>query len=118
MPLPLNSPEACRGSRSNVELIIDASGEGADPETEEFLSAPTHSAGVVEIEQGTAVFGPQGIARRRLEWRDLEGDGRYLIDAQHPPTASGAGARQVREMIDIEIAQVVQVIDDERGQLR
>jgi len=130
-------PECPRGSRGNVELTTLTPDDAAETDmdysygrsridfnqldnsptrrTQEFLAVPSLSAGVIEIEQGTSTFGPQGIARRQLEWRDLEDDGRYIIDG-HPPTATAADAARVKELINVEISVVIQSIREERGQ--
>lgn len=131
-------PECPRGCRGNVELTTLTPDDATEPDmdyaygrsridfnqldnsptrrTQEFLAAPMHSAGVIEIEQGTSAFDPQGITRRRLEWRDLEDDGRYIVDEQQPPTALAADRARVKELINVEIAVVIQAIRDERGQ--
>jgi hypothetical protein len=130
-------PECPRGSRGNLELATLTTDNAAEPDMDysygrsridfnqlddsptyrarEFLTAPAHSTGVIEIEQGASDFGPQGITRRRLEWRDLEDDGRYIIDGQHPPIATAADATRVRDLINVEIAVVIHAIRDERG---
>ncbi|WP_216911455.1 ESX secretion-associated protein EspG [Nocardia noduli] len=79
-----------------------------------FLDVPLKSRGTLEIEQGRSLFGPRGMTRHRLEWRDLEDDGRYLVDDQHPPLAVAADRARLISMINIRVAAIVRAIKDER----
>ncbi|MFE1593223.1 ESX secretion-associated protein EspG [Nocardia sp. NPDC058705] len=79
-----------------------------------FYAAPGLCAGTIEIIQGSSIFGPRGISRFLLGWRDLEDDGRYVIDDRHPPTATAADRKQLTRMINARIAEVVRAIKDER----
>ncbi|WP_308166834.1 ESX secretion-associated protein EspG [Nocardia albiluteola] len=130
-------PECPRGGRGNLELPTPTPDHATEPDmdysygrsridfnqledsptrrAQEFLAAPAHSTGIIEIEQGASAFGPQGITRRRLEWRDLDDDGRYIIDGRHPPIATAADATRVKDLINVEIAVVIHAIRDERG---
>ncbi|MFE3222501.1 ESX secretion-associated protein EspG [Nocardia sp. NPDC059228] len=79
----------------------------------DFLAAPTPSQGTIEVVQGRSRFGPRGIARYRLQWRDLEDDGRYVIIGEHPPVAAAADRRRLVQVLEDHIAEVVQVMADE-----
>ncbi|AYF77055.1 ESX secretion-associated protein EspG [Nocardia yunnanensis] len=81
--------------------------------TAEFLSAPVSRRGAIEVVQGRSRFGPRGITRHQLEWRDLVGDGRYLITADQPPVAVPADRRRVIEELETRIAEVGLAIADE-----
>ncbi|WP_067561612.1 ESX secretion-associated protein EspG [Nocardia acidivorans] len=80
-----------------------------------FLAAPHVRAGVIEVIQGQSKFGPRGILRHRLDWRDLEEDGRYLIADGTPRTAFSADTNRMTSLINSRIADVVRAIKDERG---
>ncbi|WP_040804457.1 ESX secretion-associated protein EspG [Nocardia concava] len=79
----------------------------------EFLAAPASTMGTIDVVQGRSRFGPRGITRHRLRWRDLAEDGRYLITADHPPIALPADRRRVVAEVELRIAEVVLVLTDE-----
>ncbi len=97
-----------RRSRSH-EDVDDA--ERDDLET--FRTANRVGAGVIEVAQGRSRFGPRGMARREIEWTDLESDGRYVI-AGAPRRATPVGDDGMRAVLDGEIAEIVAAIKDER----
>lgn len=86
----------------------------AEQRSAAFLAAPAERVGTVHIEQGSSIYGPRGIARFQLEWRDLVDDGRYLIRDSDPPMAVAADSKVLTGVINSKIAQVVRVIKDER----
>ncbi|WP_227998541.1 ESX secretion-associated protein EspG [Nocardia australiensis] len=127
-------PEAPAGTGSGIVLVPDrrAPGDATDysygrsrifdsPEesvrstSAQFLDRPASTVGAIEIRQGDSRFGPRGVVRRRLHWRDVIDDGRYAITTDTPPTASGVDARRLTAMINIELATVVRAIRDERA---
>ncbi|MEV6771251.1 ESX secretion-associated protein EspG [Nocardia sp. NPDC051030] len=80
----------------------------------DFLAVPATTAGTIDVVQGHSVFGPRGIVRYRLGYRDVQGDGRYLITNDVPPVATSADRRRVSTAIDTLISEVLIAIDDER----
>lgn len=80
----------------------------------QFLAGTVASTGTVDIVQGRSLFGPRGVVRYRLEWRDLVDDGRYVIADQHPPVATATDRKRLVTMINTRIAAVVHSIKDER----
>ncbi|MFB8002142.1 ESX secretion-associated protein EspG [Nocardia sp. NPDC056000] len=79
----------------------------------EFLAAPAVSRGIIEVVQGHSRFGPRGITRHQLRWRDLVEDGRYLITGDFPPVAAPADRRRMITDLDTRIAAVLEAIEDE-----
>ncbi|APB01563.1 ESX secretion-associated protein EspG [Nocardia seriolae] len=79
----------------------------------EFLAAPAPSMGAIDVVQGRSRFGPRGITRHHLEWRDLDADGRYVVTAEHPPVAMPADRRRMITTLETVIAEVVLAIADE-----
>lgn len=79
-----------------------------------FLAAPVSCVGTIDVEQGSSIYGPRGITRRRMDWRDLVDDGRYLVREADTPIAAPAGTELLKGAINALIAQVVRVIKDER----
>ncbi|WP_227998543.1 ESX secretion-associated protein EspG [Nocardia australiensis] len=96
--------------RSHVLESFDRS--GADHSTS-FLDLPTSRVGTIDVIQGRSRFGPRGITRHRLEWRDVRDDGRYVIDDRTPPVAVGADASRLIGTINSRVAAVIRAIKDE-----
>lgn len=118
-------PEVGAGCRGRVELadLEDHSVEDgwSDPDyrgvaerSEAFRSAPATTVGQIEIGQGSSRFGPRGVSRRLLEWRDLVDDGRYVID-DNRTVAVPADRNQLRVMINNGIGTIIGMIEDENG---
>ncbi|WP_378740797.1 ESX secretion-associated protein EspG [Nocardia brasiliensis] len=83
--------------------------------SDRFLGAPVTTIGSIEIIQGRSRFGPRGIARYRLGWRDLVDDGRYVTVFTAPPVAVPADTSRMTALLNAEIIKVIQTIKDERG---
>ncbi|MFE3188742.1 ESX secretion-associated protein EspG [Nocardia sp. NPDC059240] len=79
----------------------------------EFLAAPAPSMGTIDVVQGRSRFGPRGVTRHHLEWRDLDADGRYVVTAEQPPVAVPADRRRMITTLESVIAEVVLAIADE-----
>lgn len=79
----------------------------------EFLSVPTPSVGTIEVVQGHSRFGPRGITRHLVQWRDLADDGRYVVTGENPPVAAAADRRRMVATLDTRITEVVLAIADE-----
>ncbi|WP_196054491.1 ESX secretion-associated protein EspG [Nocardia aurantiaca] len=79
----------------------------------DFLAVPAPSMGTIDVVQSRSRFGPRGIARYRLQWRDLEDDGRYVVTGEHPPVAAAADRRRLVTTLNAHIAEVLQVMADE-----
>ncbi|WP_225726877.1 MULTISPECIES: ESX secretion-associated protein EspG [unclassified Nocardia] len=80
-----------------------------------FHSTPVDSVGLIEIVQGRSRFGPRGITRYHLGWRDLVGDGRYVTVFDTPPVAVAADGGRMTALLNAEIIKVVRTIRDERA---
>ncbi|MGK8511922.1 ESX secretion-associated protein EspG [Nocardia asiatica] len=125
-------PEAEPGKRADIVLAAETEDEHLDYDygasvvrdsfegsvhdrSTEFLTAPAVRFGFIDVIQAQSIFGPRGMTRHRLKWRDLEGDGRYVIDDRHPPVATAADKRRLVSVINTRVAEVVRAIKDERG---
>ncbi|MFI1915061.1 ESX secretion-associated protein EspG [Nocardia sp. NPDC020380] len=98
-------------------VIADTFEDSMSHRSKKFLAEKPACMGTVEVIQGHSTFGPRGIIAHRLQWRDLEDDGRYIIRDQQPYTATGADSSRFTTAINIYVAAVVQAIKDERGTL-
>ncbi|WP_406265593.1 ESX secretion-associated protein EspG [Nocardia sp. NBC_00881] len=99
--------------RSRVEQATFENSVGQ--RSQRFLESSLSVIGAIEIIQGRSRFGPRGVTRHVLQWRDVEGDGRYVIAVQNPLAAVAADRKRLTAMINTKIAEVVRVIKDEGG---
>ncbi|MEV6771244.1 ESX secretion-associated protein EspG [Nocardia sp. NPDC051030] len=87
---------------------FDSFEETAESRSLRFLSLPADQTGAMQILQGRSKYGPRGVAESTLVWRDLPGDGRYLIDLDTPTrTAVGVDARKLTAHIDGVIGRIL-----------
>jgi len=75
--------------------------------------APRTTVGIIEVRQGRSKFGPEGLRVKRLFWEDHPGDGRYLIDLDPPLAAIGIDADGLRQRIDLGVAEMLRMVQDE-----
>jgi hypothetical protein len=108
------SDEAALDYSYGRSAVQDSFSDTVAERAERFLNTPAPSMGSIEIIQGRSIFGPRGITQHRLEWRDLEDDGRYVVDDQHPPVATAVGRERLISLINTRIVEVVRAIKDER----
>jgi EspG family len=94
--------------------VTDSFDDAVTDRAQRFLDTAPECTGTIEIVQGRSIFGPRGMTRHRLEWRDLADDGRYVIDDQHPPVATAVDTTKLVAMINTRIAAIVRAIKDER----
>ncbi|MEV6771289.1 ESX secretion-associated protein EspG [Nocardia sp. NPDC051030] len=121
-------PAAGRGSRGDIGLTsndqdldhdfgrsaISAPSDTAVSRTKEFLKAPATSAGEIHIVQGSSVFGPRGITRHLVRFRDLAEDGRYAV-TENPEQALAVDEARFTSVLNSYIAAVIRTIKEERG---
>lgn len=81
---------------------------------EQFLNSPATGQGRITVVQGYSRFGPRGISRHGLDWRDLREDGRYVISLSDPLIATPADRTRLSAAISEATAAVVAAIRDER----
>ncbi|MEG8180157.1 ESX secretion-associated protein EspG [Nocardia terpenica] len=94
--------------------VADSFEESAPGRAARFLRAPAVTIGTIAVVQGWSRFGPRGIVRREIGWRDIEEDGRYAIAPDTSSAVVGVTTDRLRTMINTEIAVVVGAIKDER----
>ncbi|MEU7764902.1 ESX secretion-associated protein EspG [Nocardia sp. NPDC049190] len=95
-------------------FVHDSFDDTAEQQADKFLRATTTGQGMIVIAQGMSRFGPRGMTRKQMFWRDLDGDGRYAITAANPPVAVAADAKRLTMLVNSGIAEVVKAIKDER----
>jgi hypothetical protein len=94
--------------------VLDSYDEPESTRSESFLTQPASCIGTIDVVQGTSRFGPRGITRYTMEWRDLIGDGRYMIDDAHPSVAVAVDSHGLVSMINYRVGGVIRAIKDER----
>lgn len=97
--------------RSSVRDVIDTS-PGRDTD---FAAAAADLAGTITVQQGVSRFGPRGISTVHLHWRDLTGDGRYVVVPGNPATVVPADRGRLTSLVDAQIAEIVRAIRDDRA---
>ncbi|KQY33243.1 hypothetical protein ASD42_15300 [Nocardia sp. Root136] len=95
--------------------LVHDTGDDSAAVGAEFLRESDDLAGTIEIEQGWSRFGPRGILRLYLVWRDVVDDGRYVIVPGTPPRVVPADRRRLVSLINAQIAEVVRAIKDDRA---
>lgn len=81
---------------------------------ERFLRLPTAMEGTIGVVQGSSRYGPRGLTRRVLRWRDVLGDGRYVITGDPPAAATPVDAKRLTAAVNNAVAHIVASIRDER----
>lgn len=84
-----------------------------------FLNLPATHCGTVRLTQGRSKFGPRGrISVSRL-WRDLPGDGRYVIPLEESdPVAVGVGSAGLIDWIETEAEHILERMNDHQEEER
>ncbi|MFE5479008.1 MULTISPECIES: ESX secretion-associated protein EspG [unclassified Nocardia] len=111
----LDEPADDQLDHSYGRSLVQHYDDDAAVRTLTFQQAPLDRDGFIDIEQGWSRFGPRGIVRLRLGWRDLTDDGRYVLVPGTPRVAVGADRRRVVSLINTQIAEVVRAIRDDRA---
>ncbi|WP_019926178.1 ESX secretion-associated protein EspG [Nocardia sp. BMG111209] len=116
--VPSQGPDAMDHGYGRSGLWDSAAAEHSGAASaERLLRIVPDRVGLVEIAQGITSFGPRGRTVRRLEWRDLPDDGRYVVSPGPPVTVTGADRRGLIAAINAETAVVVRAIRDEKSSI-
>ncbi|MEC3920341.1 ESX secretion-associated protein EspG [Nocardia sp. CDC160] len=95
-------------------VTASAFGDSADHRTSTFLRARADTVGVVKVTQGRSKFGPRGLSTQIVSWRDLHGDGRYVISARRPSIAVAADSNRFRAIVNLAVRTVSDAVEDEQ----
>ncbi|GAB2532409.1 ESX secretion-associated protein EspG [Nocardia heshunensis] len=131
MSLTRHLPNAAAGAGPDIPLIGDGETQESrrgtnsmffdedDDETPEtrcrsFASTPAEWEGMITVRQGWSCFGPRGITESRLLWRDLAGDGRYVIELDDHPTATSTTTTALALRIDHHLNHILRTLDAEQ----
>ncbi|MEV0293208.1 ESX secretion-associated protein EspG [Nocardia sp. NPDC050710] len=93
IPIVIDQEGDLEGFRSGGSLVTEEVDYSGARHSEQFLNTPASKTGAITVIQGHSKFGPRGVHRHHLVWRDLPDDGRYLIELpSDAPIAVGIGA--------------------------
>ncbi|MFC9993627.1 ESX secretion-associated protein EspG [Nocardia sp. NPDC127526] len=96
---------------------FDSFDESIESRSVTFWQTPAEWTGAVKVMQGRSKYGPRGIQEATMIWRDLPGDGRYLIEMHTAEaTAVGADAKRLVERMDQRVQQVLTHMEN-RGEV-
>lgn len=120
--VPLVDPGASHTPMGEMDYSFGRSGyrdsfDDSVDEHQRFLNHPVTAVGIIDIVQGKSAFGPAGRARHTVGWRDVAGDGRYVIAHRRPYIARGIDTPSLAAFLDEEIEEIQLVIDDEQRSL-
>ncbi|WP_278264910.1 ESX secretion-associated protein EspG [Nocardia sp. AG03] len=95
--------------------LVHEDGDDTATRSREFANEPDELAGSIEIEQGWSRFGPRGVLRLHLVWRDVIDDGRYVIVPGTPARVVPVDRRGLVSLLNSQIAEIVRAIRDDRA---
>ncbi|MEV5649117.1 ESX secretion-associated protein EspG [Nocardia sp. NPDC052254] len=103
------------GSRGSTGSMVADDDDDDGITSSVFLNIPADHCGTVRLTQGRSKFGPRGrISVARL-WRDLPGDGRYVMPLEEStPIAIGMGSAGLSDWIDTEAELILERMSDYR----
>ncbi len=97
-------PEEHIGNRGSSFFRDDDDDEPPAQISARFWETRATLTGSVVIVQGRSMYGPRGIREEKIMWRDVIGDGRYVMTMDDHPVAVGTSAsafvRRIQKDID------------------
>ncbi|MFI7000531.1 ESX secretion-associated protein EspG [Nocardia sp. NPDC050175] len=79
--------------------------------TQQFFQRPADCTGSIVVAQGRSKYGPRGIRKTTMMWRDVIDDGRYVMSLDEPPFAVGTNRRMLVERIQQDIDILMQRLE-------
>ncbi|MGW0183395.1 ESX secretion-associated protein EspG [Nocardia sp. NPDC003345] len=77
-----------------------------------FLRTAAIRSGSIRVVQGRSKYGPRGRIEMGMLWRDVAGDGRYVIPTNHTaPSATGMGTEDLIAWVDEQMDLLVERLD-------
>ncbi|APB01571.1 ESX secretion-associated protein EspG [Nocardia seriolae] len=99
-------------------LAFDSFEDTAEAGSLAFWNKPAERTGFLRVVQGRSIYGPRGRLMTTAVWRDVPGEGRYLIEVDEPEMrAVGADSAVLADSIDRRMQLVLDHMQ-ERGELR
>ncbi|RDI55329.1 ESX secretion-associated protein EspG [Nocardia mexicana] len=92
-------------------LIWDDPDDRPVAQTQRFFQQRADCTGSIAVVQGRSKYGPRGILETNLMWRDMPGDGRYVMALDGSPVAVGTSGQQLAARIQRDIDQLLRRLE-------
>lgn len=79
-----------------------------------FFAVPASRSGLLRVIQGRSKFGPRGRIETSMLWRDVPGDGRYVMPMSDAPVARGMGSDELAAWVAEQIADIMDRLERHR----
>ncbi|KIA60108.1 ESX secretion-associated protein EspG [Nocardia vulneris] len=79
--------------------------------TQQFFEQRADLTGVITVAQGRSKYGPRGIQETTLMWRDVAGDGRYVMSLDENPVARAISRRLLAWRIQQDIDNLMERVE-------
>lgn len=79
--------------------------------TQQFFEQRADLTGVITVAQGRSKYGPRGIQETTLMWRDVAGDGRYVMSLDANPVAHAISRRLLAWRIQQDIDNLMERVE-------
>ncbi|MGW6423896.1 ESX secretion-associated protein EspG [Nocardia sp. NPDC055053] len=79
IPLVTDQARTADDHRPRGSMVLEEADTSVARRSTEFFETPADRTGTINILQNLSRFGPRGMRRDILVWRDLPDDGRYVI---------------------------------------
>ncbi|GAB4583172.1 ESX secretion-associated protein EspG [Nocardia sp. IFM 10818] len=97
-------------------MAFDSFDDTAEMQGQAFWAKPADWTGFIRVRQYRSIYGPRGVMEGSMMWRDLAGDGRYLIDLDEPEIrAIGASPDRLAKRLGQSVDRVLRHME-ERGE--
>lgn len=108
IPLVTDRTAAAQTHQPRGSLIFEDADTSIAQRSHQFFETRSDRTGTINILQNTSKFGPRGMDRDILVWRDLPGDGRYVIALpSDEPDATPMARPALVEAIDASIERMM-----------
>ncbi|MFI6165429.1 ESX secretion-associated protein EspG [Nocardia sp. NPDC051052] len=79
--------------------------------TQQFFQQRAVRTGAITVVQGRSKFGPRGIHEIAMMWRDVAGDGRYVMSLDAAPVAVASSRETLIERIEADIRNLMRRLE-------
>jgi hypothetical protein len=99
------------GGHGGGSFIKDDDDEPVARRSQKFFEMRADLTGTVLIVQGRSKYGPRGIFETKMLFRDVVGDGRYVMSMDDSPVAVATGRREFANRIQADLDNLMQRLD-------
>ncbi|MFI6044610.1 ESX secretion-associated protein EspG [Nocardia sp. NPDC051321] len=80
-------------------------------QTQHFFQQRADRTGAITVVQGRSKYGPRGIHETAMMWRDVTGDGRYVMSLDAAPVAVATSREMLIERIEGDIRNLMRRLE-------